>query len=53
MVGMFVAAKEQIRDRIMSQAQTAPQRVILFGRGHLAQLAFHALELAGANILGV
>jgi len=53
MVGMFVAAKEQIRARIVSQAHTALQRVVLFGTGHLAQLAFHALELTGASILGV
>jgi predicted transcriptional regulator len=53
MVDMFVEAKEQIRDRIISQAQTALQRVVLYGSGHLAQLAFHALELAGARILGV
>jgi FlaA1/EpsC-like NDP-sugar epimerase len=53
MVDMFVAAKEQIRDRIISQAQTALQRVVLYGSGNMAQLAFHALELAGARILGV
>jgi predicted transcriptional regulator len=53
MVGMFVAAKEQIRARIMSRAQTSFRRVVLFGSGHMAQLAFHALELAGVSILGV
>jgi predicted transcriptional regulator len=53
MVNMFVTAKEQLRARIVSQAQSALQRVVLFGSGHLAQLAFHALELAGASILGV
>jgi DNA-binding MarR family transcriptional regulator len=53
MVGMFVEAKEQIRARILSQAQAALQRVVLFGSGHLAQMAFHALELTGARILGV
>ena len=53
MVNMFVATKEQIRARIVSQAQVALQRVVLSGSGHLAQLAFHALELAGAKILGV
>jgi predicted transcriptional regulator len=53
MVDMFAAAKERIRDRIVSRAQTALQRVVLFGSGHLAQLAFHALELVGAKILGV
>jgi predicted transcriptional regulator len=53
MVGMFAAAKEQIRNRIVSQAPEALQRVVLFGSGHLAQLAFHALELIGASILGI
>jgi predicted transcriptional regulator len=53
MVRMFVEAKEQIRARIMSQVQAPLQRVVLFGSGHLAQLAFHALELTGARILGV
>jgi predicted transcriptional regulator len=53
MVGMFVSAKEQIRARIVSQARRALHRVVLFGSGPLAQLAFHALELAGINILGV
>ena len=53
MVKMFVSAKEQIRARIMSQATTPLQRVVLFGSGHLAQLVFHALELAGTSILGV
>jgi len=53
MVDMFVAAKEQIRDRILSQSPTELQRVVLFGCGHLAQLAFHALEQTGTRILGV
>jgi predicted transcriptional regulator len=53
MVDMFVAAKEHIRARIVSQAKKTLQRVVLYGSGHLAQLAFHALELAGAKILGV
>jgi DNA-binding MarR family transcriptional regulator len=53
MVGMFVAAKEQIRERIASRSRSAVQRVVLFGSGHLAQLAFHALELAGTTIIGI
>jgi hypothetical protein len=53
MVGMFVEAKERIRDRIVSQAHYELKRVVLFGSGHLAQLAFHALELAGISIVGV
>ncbi len=53
MVDMFVAAKEQIRERILSQTSPELQRVVLFGCGHLAQLAFHALEQTGIRILGV
>ena len=53
MVDMFVVAKEHIRARIISQVQNTLKRVVLYGSGHLAQLAFHALELAGVSILGV
>jgi predicted transcriptional regulator len=53
MVDMFVAAKAQIRARILSQNPSSLQRVVLFGCGHLAQLAFHALELTGTSILGI
>ncbi len=53
MVGMFVAAKDQIRERIASRTKSNLQRVVLYGSGHLAQLAFHALELAGTSIIGV
>lgn len=53
MVDMFVAAKAQVRARILSQSPAELQRVVLFGCGHLAQLAFHALELTGARILGI
>jgi NADH/NAD ratio-sensing transcriptional regulator Rex len=53
MVGMFVSAKDQIRERIKSQTRSNLKRVVLFGTGNLAQLAFHALELAGVKILGV
>ncbi len=35
MVGMFIAAKEQVRNRISIQAKAALNRVILFGSGHL------------------
>jgi predicted transcriptional regulator len=52
-VDMFVEAKEQIRARIVSQAHSSLQRVVLYGSGHLAQIAFHALELVGTSILGV
>jgi predicted transcriptional regulator len=53
MVGMFATAKNQIRDRIRNQTRSNLRRVVLFGTGNLAQLAFHALELAGVKILGV
>jgi predicted transcriptional regulator len=53
MVGMFAASKEQIWARIVSQAPAALKRVVLFGSGHLAQLVFHALELAGVHIMGI
>ncbi len=53
MADMFIAAKEHIRARIISQSPAALQRVVLFGSGNLAQLAFHALELTGASILGI
>jgi DNA-binding MarR family transcriptional regulator len=53
MVNMFAAAKEQIRESIVSQTNPSIQRVVIYGNGHLAQLAFHALELAGISILGI
>lgn len=53
MVEMFTAAKEQIRKRIMNQAQGDLQRVILLGTGPLAQLTFHALEVSGVSVVGI
>jgi len=53
MAGMFAAAKEHIRKRIMDQARSALQRVVLYGSGHLAQIAFHALESADISVQGV
>jgi predicted transcriptional regulator len=53
MVEMFVASQEHVLARIMSQAPEGLRRVILYGSGHLAQLVFHALEMAHMNILGV
>ncbi|MBN2319626.1 MAG: winged helix-turn-helix transcriptional regulator [Acidobacteria bacterium] len=53
MARMFAGAKEYIRTRIMNQASSALQRVVLYGSGHLAQLAFHALESAGISIQGI
>jgi FlaA1/EpsC-like NDP-sugar epimerase len=53
MAEMFLASKEHVLARIMSQAPEGLRRVILFGSGHLAQLVFHALEMGHMNILGV
>jgi predicted transcriptional regulator len=53
MAEMFAGAKEHIRTRILNQANSALQRVVLYGSGNLAQLAFHALESAGIRVQGV
>jgi DNA-binding MarR family transcriptional regulator len=53
LVNRYIAAKDQIYKRISSQANSELRRVILFGRGHLAQLVLHALESSGVNILGI
>ena len=53
MADMYAGAKEHIKRRIMNHAGSALQRVVLYGSGHLAQLAFHALESAGVSVLGV
>lgn len=53
MVDMFANAKEHIRQRILSQSPTKLQRVVLFGCGDLAQLAFLALERTDVRILGI
>ena len=53
MAEMFAGAKEHIRARILNQASSVLQQVVLYGTGHLAQLAFHALESAGISVQGV
>jgi len=53
MVSMFAAAKDHIRKHIAGRTRKTAQRIVLIGTGNLAQLALHALELSGANILGV
>jgi predicted transcriptional regulator len=53
MVRLFAEAKKRLRDYIMDQARSVLQRVVLYGTGHLAQLAFHALELSGVIVIGV
>ena len=53
MVGMYISAKEQILTRIVNQSNSALQQVFVYGSGHLAQLAFHALEMSDICVIGV
>jgi DNA-binding MarR family transcriptional regulator len=53
MVSLFAEAKERIRERILASAKGELQRVILYGSGHLAELIFHALELAKVGVMGI
>ncbi len=53
MVDMYVASKKKVLAHITNQAPTVMRRVVLFGSGPMAQLAFHALEMSNVNILGV
>ena len=50
---LFADAKERVRQIIMSQTHRELHRVVLFGSGILAEIAFHALESAKVNIVGV
>jgi DNA-binding MarR family transcriptional regulator len=53
MVGLFAEAKERVGERILSRRTGSVRRVVLMGSGHLAELAFHALEKAGISVLGI
>lgn len=53
LVRLFADAKERVREMILSQAQCDLRRIVLYGSGDLAELAFHALESADVNIVGV
>lgn len=50
---LFAEAKEQMQEMIMSQAHGNLQRVVLYGSGILAEIAFHALESARISVIGV
>jgi len=49
----YAEAKERVRQIILNQVKGNHQRVVLFGRGNLAELAFHALESAEVSVVGV
>ena len=53
MVDLFAAAKEQVRTCILSQARPGMKRAVVYGCGHLAEIVYHALDLAGVQILGI
>jgi predicted transcriptional regulator len=53
MVELFGEAKDRIRDRLLGSAPEGLRRVVLFGTGALAELAFHALVKAGVSIVGI
>ena len=53
MADLFATAQGLVRDYIVSQAEVEFKRVVVFGTGNLAQIAFHALESTGAIIVGV
>ncbi len=53
LVRLFADAKERVREIIMSQSGGDLRRVVLYGSGDLAELAFHALESADVDIVGV
>ena len=53
LVKLFADAKQQVQEIIRGQANGDLRRAVLYGSGDLAELAFHALESADVNIVGV
>jgi DNA-binding MarR family transcriptional regulator len=53
LIRLLTDAKEQVREIIMSQARGELRRVVLYGSGILAEIAFHALESAKISVIGV
>jgi predicted transcriptional regulator len=52
-VELFAESKAKVRDLILNGTREAIRRVVLFGSGDIAELAFHALESAGVKVIGV
>ncbi len=50
---LFADAQEQVRQMIMNQSHGTLRRVVLYGSGILAEIAFHALESAKVSVIGV
>jgi len=53
LVQLSAGAKDRIRQMILRLVGADIRRAVLYGTGDLAQLVFHALEMAGINIVGV
>jgi predicted transcriptional regulator len=53
LAAFFCEAKARVLDSILRQAGKPIHRVVLFGTGDLAELAYHALESAEVSIVGV
>lgn len=53
LIKLLADAKEQVKEIILHQTHKDLQRVVLYGSGILAELAFHALEAARVSVIGV
>ncbi len=53
MVGLISQAKSEIRNLVMTRARGTLNRVVLYGTGDLAEVAFLAIESAGVDVVGV
>jgi predicted transcriptional regulator len=53
LVGMFGYAKEQIRRTVLDGGEDEIGRAVIYGSGDVAELAYHALESANVDILGI
>ncbi len=53
MIGLFAQAKDEIRSIVRARAPEALNRVVLYGTGNLAEVAFLAIESAGVEVVGV
>jgi DNA-binding MarR family transcriptional regulator len=53
LIRLLEEAREQVKEIILSQAPSELHRVVLYGSGILAELAFHALESAKVSVVGV
>jgi predicted transcriptional regulator len=53
LLSLFEEAKDRIRQIVLGQGGPNINRVVLYGTGDLAELAFHALESMGIAVIGV